>query len=280
MLIRVKLVYLYVRKIILIFSLLLLALFSRAQDYASLDSLMTGYTIAMQLEDDEDKCKEVDFMIGTAKDSLVRQHIALWLFDYYKESKVMGEEAVAVHIYDKWLADGTIKMRGEFDLMDAQLFANFNRSSLIGMDAPKITLLKPCGGSETIPVDGKPALLWFYDTGCSKCQLEAKLLPDVLNKEVDFPIDFYAVYSGQDKKAWKAFRRSFKLKNRNIRLRHFWDPEIESDYLRLYGVISTPKLYMIDSKGSIIGRRLEVESLPQILDVAKTIEDYYKSIEK
>jgi len=241
---------------------------------------MTGYTIAMQLEDDEDKCKEVDFMISTAKDSLVRQHIALWLFDYYKESKLMGEEAVAVHIYDKWLADGTIKMRGEFDLMDAQLFANFNRSSLIGMDAPKITLLKPCGGSLTVPADGKSALLWFYDTGCSKCQVESKVMPGVLEKEVDFPINFYAVYSGQDKKAWKAFRRSFKVKNKNIKLIHLWDPEIESDYLRLYGVISTPKLYMIDNQGSIIGRRLEVESLPQILDVAKTIEEYYKSIEK
>ena len=103
------------------------------------------------------------------------------------------------------------------------------------------------------------------------------MLPGVLDSSVEFPVDFQAVYAGQDKAAWKAFRKSFKLKNKNIRLRHFWDPEIDSDYLRLYGVISTPKLYMIDSRGVIIGRRLEVENLPQMLSVAAQIENLYNN---
>ena len=82
--------------------------------------------------------------------------------------------------------------------------------------------------------------------------MEAKVLPDILAK-VDYPLNFYAVYAGQSKKEWRAFRRSFRIPQKNVRLVHLWDPEIESDYLSLYGVISTPKLYLTAPDGTIIG---------------------------
>ncbi|MCR5560839.1 MAG: thioredoxin family protein [Bacteroidales bacterium] len=266
------------RKLFPVITLLLLSWTLAAQDYAQLDSLMGVYVTSIQREETESKTAETDYMIGAARDSLTRQHIALWLFDYYKASPLMGEEAVAIHIYDNWFAAGKTAFRSEFEEMDAKLFADFNRSSLLGMQAPVVTLRKPCGGKLTVPRPGRTALLWFYDTSCSKCTLEAKVLPGVLDGETRIPLDFYAVYSGQDKAAWKAFRRSFKLKNRNIKLIHLWDPEVESDYLRLYGVISTPRLYMVESRGSITGRRLEVENLPQMLSLAEQIESLYNNV--
>ena len=65
------------------------------------------------------------------------------------------------------------------------------------------------------------------------------------------------------------------MKNPNVKLLHCWDPEVESDYLRLYAVISTPKMYMIAPEGSIIGRRLEIESLQSLLPVAKEINTMF-----
>lgn len=264
------------RKFLLLLCLLTGAIFSASgQDlYEKLDSLMAVYVQSIRTEDEESKAGEADYMIGAAADSATRQHVALWLFDYYKESRVMGEEAVAIHIYDKWFADGTVPMRSEFDEMDAKLFADFNRNSLIGMQAPKISLFKPCRGHKTVPEDGKAAMLWFFDTSCGKCKVEAEVLPAVLEKEAVLPVDFIAVYAGQDKKSWRQFRRSFKVKNPNVKVIHLWDPEIDSDYLRLYGVISTPKLYMVSSRGEIIGRRLEVENLHEMFGLAKIIEDY------
>lgn len=264
------------RKALISITVLLLACsVAKAQDYKELDSLLNVYTSAMQQESVETKNQEVDFMISAARDSLVQQHIALSLFDHYRESPLMGEEAVAVHIYDNWLGNGRVKMRGEFDKMDAQLFAHFNRNTLIGDKAPLIRLLKPCWGKKTVPEYGKPALLWFYDTSCGKCQLEARLLPGILEAETEFPMTVYAVYCGSDKKAWKEFRSALRLSNPKVKMVHLWDPEISSDYLRLYGVMSTPKMYMTDPVGNIIGRRLEVESLPQIFSVASSLYQYY-----
>lgn len=244
------------------------------QRYEKLDSLMDVYVRSIRTESEEAKSGEADYMIGAAADSATRQHIALWLFDYYKESRVMGEEAVAIHIYDRWFADGTVPMRSEFDAMDAKLFADFNRNSLIGMQAPEICLRKPCGGTATIPSGGRAAMLWFFDTACGKCRVEAEVLPSVLEQDTQVSVTFYAVYAGQDRKSWRQFRRSFKVKNPLVRIVHLWDPEIDSDYLRLYGVISTPRLYMVSSRGEIIGRRLEVENLPEMFSLAGIIEDY------
>lgn len=265
------------RKLAAILFLLVSVLSLRAQDFSQIDSLMGVYVKAIQTEGTESKTAEVDYMIGASKDPATRKHIALWLFDYYKDSPLMGEEAVALHIYDSWLSgDSGLGFRSEFDGFDAKLFADFNRTSLIGMQAPRVTLRRPCKGKVTVPASGRTSLLWFYDTSCSKCTLEAKVLPGVLDKEASVPVDFYAIYTGQDKKQWKAFRRKFRLENKNIRLVHLWDPEIESDYLRLYGVVSTPKLYMVEPGGSIIGRRLEVENLPQMFTLAAQIESLYK----
>ena len=245
----------------------------REDRFAALDSMMVQYLSAIQGSGPEDKMRESDFMIGAAADTAVRRHVALKLFDHYKEAPVMGDEAVAIHIYDRWFASGDIKMRSEFDEMDAKLFADFNRNSLIGMKAPVISLRKPCGGRMTIPQEGSCVILWFHDTSCGKCKLEAKVLPSVLEK-ADFPIVFYAVYAGQSKKEWRIFRRNFRLENKRIKLVHLWDPEIESDYLSLYGVISTPKLYMTAPDGRIIGRRLEPESLARLLPIAARIAEH------
>lgn len=265
------------RKLLYVIALLLAPGLVRAQDFTQLDSLMGVYVRSIQREETEAKASETDYMIGASKDSLTRQHIALWLFDYYKESPLMGEEAVAIHIYDKWLSTGEVAFRSEFDEMDAKLFADFNRSSLIGMQAPIITLFKPCGGRMAIPREGRCSILWFFNVSCSKCSVEVHVLPEVLNEGVKVPMDFYAIYTGVDRKAWREFRRTFKLKNRNIKLVHLWDPELESDFMRLYGVVSTPKMFMVEPRGSIIGRRLEIDNLPQMFSLAEQIESLYKN---
>ena len=219
----------------------------------------------------EVKCGEFDTLISTCRDSLTRQHVTLRILDHYMHSRVMGEEGVAIHIYDKWLEPGLVKATSEFELMDAELFANCNRRSLIGMKAEKIELQMPGGGYRTVPEDGKIAVLFFYDTACAKCRLEAAALPSVL-QEVDFPMNFYAVYVGYDKREWKAFRRNFRLKGmKDISLVHLWDPEMESGYQIIYGVTATPRMFVTWTDGEIIGRRLEVTNLQQIIEYIRIV---------
>ncbi len=243
---------------------------------AKLDTMLVHYTAALEYESVEVKNGECDFLISSVSDSLLTQHIALWLFDHYKESPVMGAEAVAIHLWDNWFQPRKIQMRSEYERFDAEVFANFNRNTLLGMKAPQVTMLKPCGGSMVIPQEGRYSILFFYDTACAKCRMESELLPGVL-KEITFPATFYAVYCGQDRKAWNTFRCQFRVRNPKVKVVHVWDPEIKSNYLLLYGVISTPRLYFADTDGEILGRRLEIESLAEIIHY---ICDYYGQAQK
>jgi len=106
--------------------------------YSGLDSLLTEFYLSLEQEDCEVKSEEFDGLIELCRDSLTRQHVTLQIFDHYSHSRVMGEEAVAIHIFDKWIASGLVKTRSEFEYMDDELFVNFNRNSLIGMTAPKV----------------------------------------------------------------------------------------------------------------------------------------------
>lgn len=232
---------------------------------ARLDSALVHYATMMETESVEVKNGECDFLISSVQDEETSRHIALWLFDHYRNSRLMGDEAVAVYVFDKYFDNGPFKMRSDFDQMDAGIFVSFNRSTLLGMKAPVVALTSRCGRKVEIPRDGGISVLFFYDTSCNKCKIEAQLLPGVM-KTVDFPLTFYAVYCGDDKRSWNGFRRHFRLRNRKIETVHLWDPKMETEYLRLYGVISTPRIYVTDTDGTVLGRRLEVDSLQEILN--------------
>lgn len=244
------------------------------QNFDQLDSLLVNYCDAIAMDSSEEKASECDFMIGSVKDSLASRHIALWLYDHYVDSKLMGDEAVAIHLYDNYFANGKIKMRGEFDKMAAEIFATFNRRTLLGEYAPVVALYNASGKNEIVPLPGHTSVMWFYDTHCQKCMTESKLLPQVL-ESADFDLDFVAVYSGSDRKSWDYFRDSFKVDNPHVHIIHLWDPEIDSDYQRLYGVMSTPRLYIVEPMGTVIGRRLEVDNLLEMFPVAGAIQAVY-----
>lgn len=269
------------RRLLAIFAFLSVCAVSTAQTdslsarYAPLDSLMNEFFVTLKFETTETKCQEADFLIGTCQDSLTRQHVALNIFDHYRDSKVMGDESVSIYLYDKWFQPGKVAFDGDLAALDAEVFVKFNRYCQLDSTAVPVTLYKPCGGKVTIPAKGGTSVLFFYDTHCSKCLIETAVMPEVLN-DVDFPLTFYAVYTGPDKASWKQYRRKkLKISNRNVKVVHLWDPEMESSYQLYYGVFGTPRMYLVDPEGTILGRRLEVENLKMLLPAAGAIQATY-----
>ena len=266
------------RRFVLLLALLCCGLTVRAQApadsleaarYAPLDSLLTQFYGALLYDDVDTKNAEFDGLIASCTDSLMRQHVTLAVFDHYRYSRVMGEEAVAVHLYDEWIATGKVQPRSEFELFEAERFALEHRNTLLGMPAPQLTLRTPCGGRRTIPVRDRACVLMFYSPECAKCRMETYALPAVL-EQVHFPMNFYAIDVDTDKKAFKAFRKALKTKNKKVKMIHLWDPESETTLLLDYGVFSTPKIFVVWD-GEILGRRLEMDSLQEIIQYINTL---------
>ena len=238
---------------------------------AALSNRLDEYFKAIEKQGTEVQKQECDFLIESTEDSLVRQFIAQYAYEHYLASPVMGSEAVSIYILDKWFLTDKVKMENEIDLINARVYADFNRSSLVGMPAPELKMQTMDARELTLfakgeePGRGRFSVLYFYDTDCAKCRVETILLRNIL-EDNDYPVDFYALYSGDDRSSWEAYAADrLDIEGRNISVTHLWDPELDSDFQRKYGVLQTPRLYLVRPDGIIIGRGLDAETLYRML---------------
>ena len=234
----------------------------------ALDTKLAEYFMAIEREGTDVQKGECDFLIETCTDSLMRQHVALAIYDHYRDSKVMGSEAVAIHVFDTWIAPGKVRMRSDAEMMAARIFAEFNRLSLIGNKAPELSLYNIENEPVTIlggEGPGRFSVLYFYDSSCATCKVQSILLRHLFQDE-DFPVDFYAVYASDDKESWEKYiDEQLTFDTSGMRVFHLWDPEISSDFQRKYGVIQTPRMFLISPDGTILGRGLDAQALSMML---------------
>lgn len=234
----------------------------------ALDRKLAEYFAAIEREGQDVQAGECDFLIDSCTDSLMRQHVALTAYEHYRDSKVMGSEAVAVHLFDKWFNPGKVRMRSETEMLAARIFAEFNRQSLIGQKAPELVLYDMEGSPVTLfdgSNQGRYSVLYFYDSSCATCKVQSILLRNLFQEEY-FPVDFIAVYAADDKDSWKRYvDEQLSFNTSNMVIRHLWDPEISSDFQRKYGVIQTPRMFLIAPDGTILGRGLDAQALSQML---------------
>ncbi len=237
---------------------------------AGLGSRIEEYFGAIAGEGLDVQKAEADFMIELSPDSLIRQFTAEKIYEHYVNSPVMGSENVAVYVFDKWFRDGKLKMDSDMDFLNARIYADFNRQSLLGESAPELVMESFEGETVRLFQDeegpGKYRVLFFYDAGCAKCKVESILLRNLMMTE-DYPVEFYAVYAGDDREVWgKYVAERFDKENSRIPVVHLWDPLMDSDFQRKYGVIQTPRMFLINPKGIIIGRGLDTKSLSLMLE--------------
>lgn len=234
---------------------------------AALDAKLEEYLKAISHESLEVQMQECDFIIESTADSALRNKVAQKIYFSYLESPLMGSEGVAVHVFDKWFLSGVASLGSELAFLNARIHADFNRQSLLGCKAPELKMRNRDDVWEDVmpQTDGRYAVLYFYDADCAKCKIQGILLRNLLDLE-DYPIDFFAVYVGDDRAEWDRYvseRLSFD--SDKVAVRHLWDPEIESDYQRKYGVIQTPRMFLIAPDGTVLGRGLDAKALSQML---------------
>ena len=265
------------KRILILVSLLLGTLVCRAEepvqkDTAVLNALsakLQEYFEAMKYEPVQVQMGECDFLIESTSDSLLKNHIARTIYDHYSQSPVMGVEAVAIHVYDKWYKPGHVKMNSDAEFFGAKIFAEFNRQSLIGCPAPELKMEASDGSFIELfsPTDNQNRfrVLYFYDTDCSNCKIQSILLSNLFSTE-SFPVELYAIYTGDNRDSWtKYISERFDVPNSSAKIIHLWDPEIDSDFQRKYGILQTPRMFLIAPDGVIAGRGLDAYALSQML---------------
>ena len=257
------------------FVLCLLLMFSAAGELCAqgLDSLkkveltakLEEYFEALKYESIEAQKAECDFLIDAADTQEVRDFIAQTIYDHYIDSKIMGAEAVAIHLTDNWFTPGKVSFADGSELFAAKVFAEFNRLSQVGLKAPEL-LMETLEGERMNPLETEGfKVLYFYDTDCANCRLETIMLTNVLETE-NFPVTLHAVYVGDNRDEWEEYIESrLTLEEGRAKVVHLWDPDLDSDYQRKYGILQTPRMFLLAPDGTILGRGLDSQALSQML---------------
>lgn len=239
------------------------------RDTTALMRTMDQYLQAIDYLPHEEACAEADFLISSVRDSSLRSTIAVKAYKHFRASKVMDSENVAVHIYDNWFATFKTVFDSLDELDEAEFYAFVNRASLLGAKASTLTFKDLRSRDVTLPSSAvtktaRPSIIFFYSVGCPNCLVTSIELKEYFKKQRP-EADLYTIYTGDDAKEWKNYTRfELNIPNRcKSNVYHLTGGD--TDYVLPYGVTQTPRLFLVDSNGIIIGRCLDVPALKILL---------------
>lgn len=231
------------------------------------------YLRLLQYNHNDTIIKYVDSLIAGGGNRELQSRLAHTAYDYFYNSSIMGQEGLAVHIAQNWFLNDLLEWpdaEGKFML---RTFVEFNRHSLIGMDAPQLELTDTLGNKVPLrSLDADYTIVYFYTDDCVSCRKETPRLVDFVNNYDQGVLAVYAVYAESNSARWKDYiNRELYIYNPFMEWVNVNDPEYESGFQMLYNVLKTPQMFLLDKDKKIIGRGLDVKALGELL-AAKNAE--------
>ncbi|HVM87533.1 MAG TPA: redoxin domain-containing protein [Puia sp.] len=217
--------------------------------------------------------KEVDWMLlysRTAKE--LYKYLMVHFVQKYINPEYMGQDAVFVHIFEKFINTGeadffTEKYRKIINDRAYSLMAN-----QIGQPAANLDMVDTAGKPAPLyEVDAKFVVVCFWDPTCSHCKEEVPKFDSIYQAKWKAEgVQMYGVMveGGQDN--WRKFIRDHNLKD----WIHVYQPKEKADadeaanrpgYRQLFDVYQTPTLYLLDKDKHIIAKKLTYQQFDEVL---------------
>ena len=225
------------------------------------------YLRLLQYNHNDTIIKHVDDMIAAAQSTELQSRLAHTAYEFFYNPSIMGQEGVAVHIAQKWFLDGPLHWPNEEGKFMLRTFVEFNRHSLIGMEAPQLELTDTTGNKVSLrDMAGEYTIVYFYTDDCRTCIKETPQLVDLVNEFDDGVLSVYAVYANDNQQRWKEYiEKELFIFNPFMEWINVYDPDYSSGFQLLYNVVKTPQMYLLDRDKKIIGRGLSVKNLKELL---------------
>ncbi|MAE86425.1 MAG: hypothetical protein CMB80_27065 [Flammeovirgaceae bacterium] len=189
------------------------------------------------------------------------------LFKKYAESKIMGMDAVMVHLAKDYYLSGKADWISDEYRKQLQEEVAYIQHGLIGKTAPPIgevidTLMQPVYMEQ---IASPYTLLFIYDPDCGHCKKAIKQMEQRNEELYDLGIQVFALCTTTDVDRWKKFVRTS-----DPDWLHAIDPTGKNYFRVYYNVRSTPQVYLLDESKTIIAKKLEFD---QFIDLVKDLEN-------
>jgi thiol-disulfide isomerase/thioredoxin len=207
--------------------------------------------------------KEIDKIIQKCQsNNKVFQFISVYLFNHFRESEIMGHDAVMVKLADDIYLSGKADWVSKEFKDDLRKQIELIRPNLIGKKAENIVMDSYKGIFVSLyDVEKEFTILYFWEPDCGHCKESTPKLKTYYEKAKSDNIEIFAVCTTSDKVKWAKYIEENKLSWING-----WDPERSSHFDYYYNVQSTPMIYILDRNKKIIAKKLAVEDISSFID--------------
>jgi thiol-disulfide isomerase/thioredoxin len=151
--------------------------------------------------------KEIDRVIRkVSKNNNIFQFVAVYLFNHFRESEIMGHDAVLVKLADD------IYLSGKADWVSAEFKEDLKkqidliRPNLIGKKAQNLIMDSYKGIFVSLyDVEKDFTILYFWEPDCGHCKEATPLLKEYYEKHRAEGIEVFAVCTQHDKEKWEKY---------------------------------------------------------------------------
>ncbi len=219
--------------------------------------------------------REIDHMLLFSRANKdMFKFLLVYFTQKYINPEYMGQDAVFIHIFDKYINTGqapffTEKYRKFVDDRAYSIMAN-----LIGQPAANLEMTDTAGKTKSlyeIPADF--VLVCFWDPTCSHCKETIPKVDSMYKAKWKYEgVQIYAVMvdGGQDN--WMNFIRTHNLGDWiNVYQTTAQHEAVVSagrpDYRQLYDVYQTPELFLLDKDKRIIAKKLTYQQVDEVISL-------------
>jgi len=217
--------------------------------------------------------KETDNMLLQSRSAKeMYQYLMVYFVQQYINPVYMGQDAVFVHLFEKYINTG----KAEFFTQQYKEFATKRAYSmmanLIGQPAPQLDMVDTAG--QPLPLyslKGPFTVICFWDPNCSHCK---EIVPKVDSiykaKWKAEGVQLYGVKVDGTQAEWVKFIEDHHLSGWN----HVYQQKVKEEeeirekragFRQLYDVYQTPLLYLLDSNKRIIAKKLGYLQIDEVI---------------
>ncbi len=222
-----------------------------------------------------------DIMIEKARaNKEVFQYVVSYITSTYERSKIMGMDAVFVHMVEKYYITGECDWVKEKQLKKIIERANRISPNMIGKKPLNLVFKDTLDKYHSLyHLQAKYTLLFFYDPDCGHCKTETPKVKAVCDSLVEARIDIkvFAVTTEFDIEKWKEFIKKFDVGNwinvGDIQFDEEGNPVATSNWREQYDIHSTPVIYLLNKDKEIIAKRINDKQIVKIIEREESLEE-------
>jgi thiol-disulfide isomerase/thioredoxin len=217
--------------------------------------------------------KETDDMLLQSRSAKeMYQYLMVHFVQQYINPMYMGQDAVFVHLFEKYINAG----KAEFFSPQYKDFATKRAYSLmanlIGQPSAQLDMVDTA--ERPLPLyslNGAFTVICFWDPTCSHCKEIVPKVDSIYNaKWKDEGVQLYGVKVDGTKEEWLKFIDEHHLKGWN----HVYQLKIKEEeevrekragFRQLYDVYQTPLLYLLDKDKRIIAKKLTYLQIDEVI---------------